>query len=101
MMVFWEYETITEKELGKKVYLDSGTLSPLLKKLEKQGLVNRKRNKDNERILVLTLTDKGKKLKEKALDIPITMQGCVNLSAGEMTTLRKLLNKMIKNFKEQ
>ena len=101
MMVFWEYETITEKELGKKVYLDSGTLSPLLKKLEKQGLVNRKRNKDNERILVLTLTDKGKKLKEKALDVPITMQGCVNLSVEEMTILRKLLNKMIRKFEEK
>lgn len=101
MMVLWEFETITEKELGKKVYLDSGTLAPLLKKLEKQGLINRQRNKDNERILVLTLTDKGKKLKDKALDVPAAMQGCVNLSVTEMKTLRKLLNKAIRKFEEK
>ena len=101
MMVLWESENITEKELTKKVYLDSGTLSPLLKKLEKQRLINRKRNKDNERILMLTLTDKGRKLKEEALAVPAAMQGCVNLSVKEMTTLRKLLNKMIIKFKEK
>ncbi len=101
MMVLWEFVSVTEKELGKKVYLDSGTLAPLLKKLEKQGLIKRTRNKKNERILDLTLTDKGKKLKDKALEVPYAMRGCVNLTVEEMKTLRKLLNKAIGNIKEK
>ena len=66
MMVLWEKETINVKDLGKRLFLDSGTLTPLLKSLETKGLVNRKRSKEDERILVVTITEKGKALKEEA-----------------------------------
>ena len=63
MMVFWEYGGMTEKELGEKVHLDSGTLAPLLKRLEKQGLVDRIRPETNERKLYISLTKKGEELR--------------------------------------
>ena len=84
---------MTEGELGKKVCLDSGTLAPLLKRLEKQGMVNRTRPENNERTLLLTLTEKGSALREKALSVPQAMQGCLNLESEEIRQLKKLLNK--------
>lgn len=95
MMVLWEYGGMTEGELGKKVHLDSGTLAPLLKRLEKQGLVNRVRPDNNERKLFLTLTEKGKALKEKALTVPEAMQGCIPLSEEDMILLRDLLTRAL------
>lgn len=98
MMVLWEFGGMTEGEIGKKVHLDSGTLTPLLKRLEKQGLIERIRPKDNERKLFLKLTPKGKALKEKALAVPSAMKECVRLSKDELLVLRKLLNKALSNM---
>ena len=95
MMVFWEHGGMTEGELGKKVHLDSGTLAPLLKRLEKQGLINRERAKDNERRLFLSLTGKGEALKEKALDVSDAMQGCIGLPEDELLQLKSLLDKAL------
>ena len=86
---------MTEKELGKIVHLDSGTLAPLLKRLDKQGLINRIRPDDNERRLYITLTDKGEALKEAAKAVPGEMTGCINLPEEELIALRDLLNKAI------
>ena len=95
MMVLWQYGGMTEGELGKKLCLDSGTLAPLLKRLEKQGLINRVRPEDNERKLFLSLTEQGQALQEKALTVPDAMQGCLNLEPEEMLLLKKLLDKAL------
>jgi DNA-binding MarR family transcriptional regulator len=86
---------MTEGELGKIVHLDSGTLAPLLKRLDKQGYINRIRPENNERRLFLSLTEKGEALKEQALDIPEAMQGCIDLPEEELLQLKYLLNKAL------
>lgn len=98
MMVLWEFGDMSEKEIGEKLYLDSGTLTPVLKKLEKSGFVARKRSMDDERFVRICLTDLGQKLKQRALDIPMALDGCIKLSYDEMVTLRKLLNKALKEL---
>ena len=95
MMALWEQNGMTEGELGKIVHLDSGTLVPLLKRLDKQGYINRIRPENNERRLILSLTDKGEALKERALDIPEAMQGCIDLPEEELLQLKYLLNKAL------
>ena len=95
MMVLWEYGGMTEGQLGEKVYLESGTLTPLLKRLEKAGYINRIRPEDNERKLYLSLTKKGKDLKEKAKSVPTAMQGCIPLKEEELTMLRDMLNRAL------
>lgn len=100
MMVFWEHGGMTEKELGKIVHLDSGTLAPLLKRLEKQDLVTRTRPEGNENKLYVALTEKGEMLKEKALLVPEEMSGCIRLSIEELTSLKNLLDKMMVTMEE-
>ena len=95
MMVLWENGGMTEGELGKRVHLDSGTLAPLLKRLEKQGLVNRIRPDNNERKLFLALTEEGEALKEKAVMIPEAMKGCIPLAEKDMVLLRDLLTRAL------
>lgn len=92
MMVLWEQGDITEGELGKIVHLDSGTLAPLLKRLEKQGLITRSRLESNERKLLVTLTKAGEALREQAVAVPDEMQGCIPLSAAELKQLKLLLD---------
>lgn len=91
MMALWEHGGMTEGELGKIVHLDSGTLAPLLKRLEKQGLIDRVRPDNNERKLFLSLTEAGKALKDKAVNIPEQMQGCITLPEEELQELKHLL----------
>ncbi len=95
MMVLWEHGSMTEGELGKKVHLDSGTLAPLLKRLEKQGYINRVRPDNNERKLILSLTETGNALKDKAVEVPDTMRGCINLPDEELLQLKQLLDKAL------
>jgi len=95
MMVLWESGSMTEGELGKRIHLDSGTLAPLLKRLEKLGLVNRKRPENNERKLVLSLTPEGEALKEKALAVPCAMQKSIDLERDELIQLKRLLEKAL------
>jgi len=95
MMVLWEFGGMTEGELGEKVLLDSGTLAPLLKRLEKQGYICRKRPDNNERKLFLSLTERGEALKDKALRVPQAMQGCINLPEEELHQLKRLLDKAL------
>ena len=70
MMVMWEHKEMNVKELGEHLYLDSGTLTPVLKKLEQKGWVKRNRAKEDERVLIVTLTAEGEKLRDKAVEIP-------------------------------
>ena len=95
MMVLWEFGGMTEGELGKKICLDSGTLAPLLKRLEKQGLIERSRLESNERKLFLKLTPEGEALKEKALAVPAAMKACIQMPEEELLMLRELLNKSL------
>ena len=95
MMVLWERGDMTESELGHTVRLDSGTLTPLLKRLERQGLIVRTHPESNERKLFLSLTEKGKALKERALDVPGQMNGCIDLPAEELMQLKYLLDKAL------
>lgn len=98
MMVLWEKEHLSERELGKMVMLDSGTLAPLLKRLEKQGLITRMRAQGDERRLVISLTEKGRTLREKAMEVPDAVRGCINLSEAEQAQLKTLLNKALSNM---
>lgn len=98
MMVLWEFGSMTEGELGKKVHLNSGTLAPLLKRLEKQGYISRTRPEYNENKLVISLTEQGEELKEKAVSVPRMMDGCIPLSSEELSTLKKILDKALVNM---
>ena len=93
MMVLWEHGGMTEGELGKLVHLNSGTLAPLLKRLEKAGYITRVRPAGNERKLFLSLTQQGEALKEQAKAVPSAMQGCIPLTTDELLQLRDLLNR--------
>ena len=100
MMVLWEQKRIKVHELGKFLYLDSGTLSPLLKLLEKDGLVVRERNSDDERVVYVSLTKKGEKLKEKAMSVPQKICSCVNLTTEDRENLKKSLEKLLEKLSE-
>ncbi len=96
MMVLWEKKSVTVKELGGYLYLDSGTLTPLLKKMEAKGLITRRRSGEDERSLIVSLTDRGAQLRDEALDVPVQMSKCVMLEPGEAQELYRLLYKLLK-----
>lgn len=98
MMALWEFGEMTEGELGRRLYLDSGTLAPLLKRLDRQGLVNRVRPENNERRLVLSLTEQGEALRAEAEAVPDAMRNCVGLPQEELVQLKYLLDKAIKHM---
>lgn len=98
MMVLWDKKEITVKALGEYLYLDSGTLTPLLKKLEAKEYVKRSRSKEDERNLLISITDKGEKLKNQAINVPAQMSGCVNLQPEEAMQLYELLYKILKSL---
>ncbi|MET1281041.1 MarR family winged helix-turn-helix transcriptional regulator [Vibrio navarrensis] len=95
MLVLWQQNGINVKDLGAKLYLDSGTLTPLLKRLESKGIVERRRGKDDERVRELYLTNTGQALKQQALSIPREMQCKFDLSLDELLTLKKLCERVI------
>ncbi len=99
MMVLWEKNTVNVKTLGECLYLDSGTLTPVLKKLESKGYITRVRSSEDERNLVVSITDEGMALRDKALSIPDAMGSCVQLTAEEAGVLYKLLYKIIGNVR--
>lgn len=95
MMVMWEKREVTVKELGESLYLDSGTLTPLLKKLEEKRYVERNRSKEDERSLIVSLTKEGEALREKAADIPEKLGACVNMEPQEARQLYQLLYRLL------
>ena len=96
MMVLWEKKSLTVKELGERLYLDSGTLTPMLKKMEAKGLLTRTRSSEDERNLIIAITDKGEKLKEQAVTVPSKMAKCANLGVEDAAALYRILNKILK-----
>lgn len=100
MMVMWDKKCISVKELGENLYLDSGTLTPLLKTLEKKGFVERKRSTEDERVLLVTVTEDGMKLREEALMVPSKVGSCVGISGEEAKTLYEILYKVLGNISQ-
>ncbi len=96
-LVLWEKDGISVTEIGEKLMLDNGTLSPLLKKLEKAGYVERHRRPEDDRVVEITLTDAGRALREKAEDIPFKVAGCIDLPPEKARTLYELLYELLKN----
>ena len=99
-LVLWEKDGIPVGEIGEKLYLDNGTLTPLLKKLEAAGYLTRSRDKADERVVIVSLTDKGRALKEKAKDIPCQIGACIDLKDSDAQSLYILLYQLLKAGKE-
>ena len=100
MMVLWDKKTMNVKAMGEILYLDSGTLTPVLKKLEAKGLVTRQRSTTDERNLIVTITEEGETLKEKAVAVPAAIAECSNLEPEEAAMLYRILYKMLDNRKQ-
>ena len=99
MMVLWEHKSMTVKMLGQELYLDSGTLTPLLKKLEDKGLVTRRRSDRDERNLIVTITEQGEAMKDAALHIPGEMTKCINLPREDIRELYRMLHQLLEYVK--
>ena len=95
MLVLWEKPEITSKEIGERLHLDSGTLTPVIKKLADKGLVTRRRAPEDERNLVVALTDAGLALRDRAARIPGQMAGCVRLDPEDARTLYRILYQLL------
>ncbi len=100
-LVLWEKDALTVGEIGERLMLDNGTLSPLLKKMEQAGYVERRRSQEDERVVVITLTEAGRALQEKAKDIPAQVAGCIDLSPEKAQTLYALLYELLENQKKR
>ncbi len=101
MMILWDRKEVTVKALGECLYLDSGTLTPLLKKLESKGLIRRHRSNEDERNLLVTITDEGMALREKAVNVPMQMGACIHLEPKDARELYRLLYLVLGTLREQ
>ena len=95
IMVLWEEKSITVKALGKKLFLDSGTLSPVIRSLEEKDLVTKTRDKNDERNVIIAVTKCGEELKEKAKEIPQKIVKCIPMDKNDTVLLYTLLHKML------
>ena len=99
-MALWEHESLDVKTLGELLFLDSGTLTPLLKKLEEKSLVLRQKTNKDGRQLIVSLTQKGKDLRREMQIVPHQIGSCVNLLPEECAELKRLLLKVLSNVTE-
>lgn len=97
LMVLWEYGDQSVSELGKRLILDSGTLTPLLKKLEAKKLVTRRRDAADERRVVVSLTDAGRALEDDAAKVPSQLEGCMPLNKEDAAQLFSILTRFLAN----
>jgi DNA-binding MarR family transcriptional regulator len=100
-LVLWEKDGITVGDLCEKLMLDNGTLSPLIKKMQQAGYVEKKRSEEDERVVVITLTEEGKALQEKAKDIPGKVASCIELPIEKVQKLYTLLNELLENQRQK
>lgn len=98
MMIMWDKKEINVKSLGECLYLDSGTLTPLLKKLEAKGFITRERCSTDERSIIVKITEEGEALKEKAISVPASVSGCIDLSSEDAFQLYRILHKILANI---
>jgi MarR family transcriptional regulator, organic hydroperoxide resistance regulator len=96
MLVMWEEEKINFKQLGQRLHLDSGTLTPVVKKLESMGLITKYRNKDDDRVVTVELTEKGKLLKDDILEVPDTVFCNFKGDAESLIMFKKQLDELLK-----
>jgi DNA-binding MarR family transcriptional regulator len=101
MMALWEYDRQTVKELGQRLWLDSGTLTPVLKKLEAKGYVTRRRSESDERSVVISVTEQGKELCHLAARVPFEVGSCVKLNAEEAKELHRLLYRLLAGMEDE
>ena len=101
MMALWEYGELSVGELGERLYLDSGTLTPMLKKMEEKGYVIRVRSSVDERRVNVQLTEAGEALKGSAREVPIAMGQCVNIEPADAAELVRILRQVLSNVREQ
>ena len=99
MLVLWEKSNINVKTLGEMLFLDSGTLTPVLNKLEYKNYIKKITNDKDKRNLVIEITDEGRALKERAISVPTEIGKCINLTREESIELYKLLYKMLGEFR--
>ena len=99
MLVVWEYEKITVKEMGQKLHLDSGTLTPVLKKLLSMELINKYRDKNDDRVVIVEVTEKGRKMKEEIIEVPEKMYCKFGKSIEDVVELKRLLDNLLATFK--
>ena len=96
-LVLWEKDGITVGEICEKLILDNGTLSPLLKKMEKDGFLKKARSKEDDRVVIVSLTEKGREMQQKAKDVPKRVAGCISLPQEKSQTLYTLLYELLGN----
>lgn len=99
MLVVWEYEKITVKEMGQKLHLDSGTLTPVLKKLLSMELIDKYRDKDDDRVVIVEVTEKGRKMKEEIIEVPEKMYCKFGKNIKDVVELKRLLDNLLATFK--
>ncbi len=95
MMVMWAEKKISVRDMGKRLYLDSGTLTPVLKSLESKGYIRRYRSTEDERVLIVELTEEGSRLKNEAVEVPQQVGSCIRLEPEEAMQLYRLLYKVL------
>lgn len=101
LLLLWEHETLTIKKMGELLYLDSGTLTPMLKRMEQQGLITRNRSEEDERSVLVSLTEDGELLKEKAADIPRTILGLSMQSGEDLKQLKSALYTLLETLHQK
>jgi DNA-binding MarR family transcriptional regulator len=101
MMYLWEIGRGSARDLSRALLLDPSTLTPILKKLEQKGYLARTRDPEDERSLIITLTDRGAALQDAALSVPEQMGGCIGLSEGEAEQLGTLIHKVLTNIEKE
>ena len=101
LLVLWEKDGITVGEICDRLMLDNGTLSPLLKKMQQAGYIERKRSEKDDRVVLITLTDEGRALQEKAKDVPGKVAGCIDLAPEKAQQLYSLLYELMENQKNR
>lgn len=94
-MVLWEKDEVTVGDICRRLYLDSGTLTPLLKKMEEKGWLQRTRSRQDERIVIVTLTEEGRKMKERCQSIPASISKCIHLSPEDAAALYRILYQIL------
>ncbi|WP_294212850.1 MarR family transcriptional regulator [uncultured Chryseobacterium sp.] len=100
MMVLWEHDGMTVSCIGEKLYLDSGTLTPLFKRLEAKGLITRQRKKEDERVVEIFITEAGKQLKSRACSVPEKIIASTKVDPEDLIRLKESVQNIIKTLKE-
>lgn len=95
MMVLWEHQRLTVNQIGEKLFLDSGTITPLLKRLEAKSYIVRQRKIEDERVVEISLTDEGERLQDKACLIPEKMNARLDLSETDVQELKQAISKLL------